>query len=122
LLSRHHNNISNKTTMYGMTSAFTVNVIYKWKSRRVHTRSLTVGWHPQTTHKNRHGILRPLLSGTQPLLQSNLVGPKTALIREAENPAWSGAQVPSGPHQHRGTLGMESEDTRKVYTGPSVGS
>lgn len=29
LLSQHHNNISNKTTMYGMTSAFTVNVIYK---------------------------------------------------------------------------------------------
>jgi hypothetical protein len=62
------------------------------------------------------------VSGTKLLLQSNHVGLETALIREAENPAWSGVQVPSGPHQHRGTLGMESEDTRKVYKGPSMGS
>jgi hypothetical protein len=39
------------------------------------------------THKTHHGILRPLVSGTQHLLQSNSSGPKTALIREAENPA-----------------------------------
>jgi hypothetical protein len=31
-------------------------------------------------------------------------------------------QVPSGPHQHLGTLGVESEDTPKVFTGPSTGS
>ena len=30
--------------------------------------------------------------------------------------------VPSSPHQHRGTLGVESVDTHKVYTGPSTGS
>jgi hypothetical protein len=55
-------------------------------------------------HRTLHGILRPLVSGTQRLLQSNRVGPETALIREAENPAWSGSQVPSSPHQHRGSL------------------
>jgi hypothetical protein len=39
------------------------------------------------TYKTCHGNLRPLVSGTQLLLQSNRVGPETALIREAENPA-----------------------------------
>jgi hypothetical protein len=38
-------------------------------------------------HRIRHGILRPLVSGTQRLLQSNLQGPQTALIKEAGNPA-----------------------------------
>jgi hypothetical protein len=33
------------------------------------------------------GILRPLVSGTQHLLQSNRVGPETELTREKENPA-----------------------------------
>jgi hypothetical protein len=32
-----------------------------------------------------HGILRPLVSGTQCLLQSNLTGHETALIKEADN-------------------------------------
>ena len=43
------------------------------------------------THKDSHricdGILRPLVSGTQRLLQSNRAGPETALIKEAGNPA-----------------------------------
>jgi hypothetical protein len=43
------------------------------------------------THKDPHGIphgiLRPLVSGTQPLLESNCMGPETALNREADNPA-----------------------------------
>ena len=34
-----------------------------------------------------HGILRPLGSGTQHLLQFNLPGTETALTREADNPA-----------------------------------
>jgi hypothetical protein len=38
-------------------------------------------------HRIRHGILRPLVSGTQRLLQSNRAGPETALIKEADNPA-----------------------------------
>jgi hypothetical protein len=38
-------------------------------------------------------------------------------IMEAENPAWLGSQVPSGQHQHRFTLGTESEDTPKVPRG-----
>lgn len=43
--------------------------------------------HPQGPHRTLHGILRPLVSGTQLLLQSNRAEPETALIREAENPA-----------------------------------
>jgi hypothetical protein len=31
-------------------------------------------------------------------------------------------QAPCGPHQHQGTLGTKSTDTRKVRTGPSTGS
>jgi hypothetical protein len=38
-------------------------------------------------HRIPHGILRPLVSGTQCLLQSNCTGPETALIKEADNPA-----------------------------------
>ena len=38
-------------------------------------------------HRIPHGILRPLVSGTQCLLQSNRSGPETALIKEADNPA-----------------------------------
>jgi hypothetical protein len=41
--------------------------------------------HPQGPHRTLHGILRPLVSGTQLLLQSNREGPETAIIREAEN-------------------------------------
>ena len=67
-------------------------------------------------------ILRLLVSGTQLLLQSNHVGLEIALIREAEDLSRSGAQVPSGPHQHQGSLGVESSDTRNIYTGPSMGS
>ena len=36
-------------------------------------------------HRIPHGILRPLVSGTQRLLQSNRAGPETALTREADN-------------------------------------
>jgi hypothetical protein len=64
-------------------------------------------------HRICHGILRPLLSGTQRLLQSNCMGPETALIKEADNLAWSGAQVPSSPLQHQGPWPGESLDTRK---------
>ena len=38
-------------------------------------------------HRIRHGILGPLVSGTQHLLQSNRAGPETALIKEADNRA-----------------------------------
>jgi hypothetical protein len=38
-------------------------------------------------HRISHGILRPLVSGTRHLLQSNRVEPETALTREADNPA-----------------------------------
>ena len=38
------------------------------------------GNYPQGTLRTLHGILRPLVSGTQLLLQSNLLGPETALI------------------------------------------
>jgi hypothetical protein len=73
-------------------------------------------------HRIPHGTLRPLVSGTQHLLQANRMGPETALTREADNPAWSRAQVPSGPLQHQGSLHMEFLDTPKVLTGPSIRS
>jgi hypothetical protein len=38
-------------------------------------------------HRIPQGNLRPLVSGTQPLLQSNRLGPETTLTREANNPA-----------------------------------
>jgi hypothetical protein len=48
-------------------------------------------WESPDTHKDPHrichGILRPLVSGTQHLIQSNRAGPETALIKEADNPA-----------------------------------
>jgi hypothetical protein len=37
-------------------------------------------------HRIPHGILRPLVSGTQPLPQSNLAEPETAVNREADYP------------------------------------
>jgi hypothetical protein len=38
-------------------------------------------------------------------------------IREAENPAWPGSQIPSGWCQHRVTLGSELADKPKVPRG-----
>jgi hypothetical protein len=73
-------------------------------------------------HRIPHGILRPLVSGTQCLLQANHAGPETALIKEADNLALSGAQVPSGSLQQWGSLCVEFLDTSKVLTGPSMGS
>jgi hypothetical protein len=70
-------------------------------------------------HKVPHRNLRPLVSGTQRLHQSNHAGPESALIKEADNPAWSGAQVPSGPLQYRDSFCTEFLDTPKVLTGPS---
>jgi hypothetical protein len=74
-----------------------------------------LGWgvygHSQGTHRTLHGILRLLVCGTHLLVQTNHAGAETALIREAQNPDWSGTQVPSSPCQHQGTLGAESTDT-----------
>jgi hypothetical protein len=55
-------------------------------------------------HRIPNGILRPLVSGTQSLLQTNRMGSETALTREADNPAWSGAQGHSSTLQLRGFL------------------
>ena len=41
---------------------------------------------PKIPQRTLHGILGPLVSGTQLLFQSNRLGLETALIREAENP------------------------------------
>ena len=41
-------------------------------------------------HRIPHGILRPLVSGTQHLLQFNRAESETALIRESEKPANQG--------------------------------
>jgi hypothetical protein len=48
---------------------------------------LGVSRHPQGPQRTLHGILGTLVSRTQLLFQSNRMGPETALIREAENPA-----------------------------------
>ena len=69
-------------------------------------------------HRIPHGILRPLVSETQCLLRSNRMEPETALTREADNPAWSGAQVLSGLLQHQGSLHAEFPDTPKFLRGP----
>ena len=112
--------LQQRTPELGTLVLYSVQILKNWPFvfLTIVELGLRVCWHPPATHKTRHRILRPLVSGTQLLLQSNCTGPETALIREAENPA----QVPSGPRQHQGTLGMESEDTCKVYTGPSTGS
>jgi hypothetical protein len=68
----------------------------------------------QGPQRTLHGILQSLMSGTQLLLQSNRAGPETALIREAENPAWPESQVPSGQCQNLGILSRESTDTPKI--------
>jgi hypothetical protein len=47
---------------------------------------LRVSRYPQCPQSTLHGILGPLVSGTQLLFHSNRVGPETALIGEAENP------------------------------------
>jgi hypothetical protein len=81
-----------------------------------------VGGHPQGTQSTLHGILGPLVSETQLLFQSNLEGPETALIRDAENLNWPGSQVPSSRPKHQVTLGSESADTPKVPRALSMGS
>jgi hypothetical protein len=83
---------------------------------------LRVCGHPQGPHRTLHGILWPLVTGTQLLLQSNHTRPETALIRKAENPAWPGSQVPSVWHQHWGTLDAELADTLKIPKGRSMES
>ena len=64
-------------------------------------------------HRIRHGILRPLVSGTQRLPQSNRAEPETEVHREAGYPGLIGAQTPSAPLEPRATLPAESPDTRK---------
>ena len=50
---------------------------------------------------------------TEPLPQSNLADPETAVHREADYPGLTGAQAPSAPLEPRGTLPVESPNTRK---------
>jgi hypothetical protein len=77
-------------------------------------------------YKIRHGILRPLVSETQRLLQSNCAGPMTALVKEAGNPAKYGAQVPSGRPTTEPSLwslargGLRT--TARTHTGSATGS
>ena len=48
-------------------------------------------------HGTPHGTLRPLVSGTQRLPQSNRAEPETAVHREAGYPGLIWAQAPSAP-------------------------
>ena len=71
-----------------------------------------------------HRILRPLVRGTQHLLQYNHAGPETALIKEAGNPAKYGAQVPSiWPTAAPWSLARGSLQTpARTHTGSAMGS
>ena len=64
-------------------------------------------------HRTPHGILRPLVSGTQHLPQSNHAEPETGVHREAGYPGLIGAQAPSAPLEPRANLPADSPDTRK---------
>jgi hypothetical protein len=65
-------------------------------------------------HRIPHGILRPLVSGTQRLPQYNRTEPETALTREADDPGLTwGTQVRSAPLEHQDASPAESPDTRK---------
>jgi hypothetical protein len=75
---------------------------------------LRVSRHAQGPQSTLHGILEPLVSGTQLLFQSNPTGPETALIREAEKLDWPGSQDTSSRPMHRVTLGTKLVDTPKV--------
>jgi hypothetical protein len=44
-------------------------------------------------HRIPHGILRPLVSGTQRLPQSNRVEPETAVNREADYPGLTRTEI-----------------------------
>jgi hypothetical protein len=62
----------------------------KEKKGRLEHRGALPAESPNTRkgpHRIPHGILRPLVSGTQRLPQSNHAEPETALTREADNPA-----------------------------------
>lgn len=64
--------------------------MFKWPSGPLQHHGPWPGESPDTRkdpHRIHHGILGPLVSGTQHLLQSNLAGPETVLIKEADNPA-----------------------------------
>jgi hypothetical protein len=65
-------------------------------------------------HRIPHGILRPLMSGTQRLPQSNCAEPETVVNREADylGPDLGHKSLPT-PLEHRGTLPAESPDTCK---------
>ena len=64
-------------------------------------------------HGTPHGILRPLVSGTQRLPQSNRAEPETAVHREAGYPGLIWGTNPFHSTRAPATLPAESPDTRK---------
>ena len=52
-------------------------------------------------------------------VQSNSAGPKTALVRKAENPVWVGAQAPFGPSSTGVARAHSRLTTRQLPTTPT---
>jgi hypothetical protein len=65
-------------------------------------------------HRIRHGILKPLVSGTQPLHQSNRAEPETAVNREADYPGLTWGTSPfRSTRAPRYLASRHSPNTRK---------
>jgi hypothetical protein len=64
-------------------------------------------------HRIPHEILRPLVSGTQRLPQSNCVEPETAVNREADYPGLTWGTSPFHSTRALGYLASGVPDTRK---------
>jgi hypothetical protein len=74
-------------------------------------------------HKIPHGILRPLVSGTQRLPQSNCAEPETAVHREADYPGLTRGKSPFRLHSSPGLPCQRSCLTpARAHTGFHKGS
>jgi hypothetical protein len=70
-------------------------------------------------HRIPHGILKPLVSGTQPLPQSNRAEPETAVNREADHPGLTWGTSPL--HSTRAPRYLASRGARHLQ-GPTQDS
>jgi hypothetical protein len=106
------------------TNQFTTN-IRKLKSTRVqgYLASRVLPNTRKGPHGTPHGILRPLVSGTQSLPQSNLAEPETAVHREAGYPGLIWGTSPFRSTGAPGYLPAESCPTpARAHTGLPTGS
>jgi hypothetical protein len=110
--------ITNNIKNLGVTVTKEVKDLYdkNFKSAPLEPRASLSAELPDT-HKGPpripHGILRPVVSGTQRRPQSNRAEPETAAHRKANYPGLTRAKAPSTPLEPRASLPAESPDTRK---------